>query len=115
EKFTYILFMSLIFRPGQFGAEVERVLGGGLVPGSLVLVGGDPGVGKSTLLLQIAALISEGNDTEDSARVIYVSGEESVEQIGNRADRLRIVAEDLFLYSSTDIEVHLLIMFFCLL
>ncbi|KAL2516278.1 ATP-dependent peptidase [Forsythia ovata] len=90
--------------PGIFGAEVERVLGGGLVPGSLVLVGGDPGVGKSTLLLQIAALISEGNDTEDSARVIYVSGEESVEQIGNRADRLRIETEDLFLYSSTDIE-----------
>ncbi|XP_052183049.1 uncharacterized protein LOC127795430 isoform X2 [Diospyros lotus] len=66
--------------PGLFGMEVARVLGGGLVPGSLVLVGGDPGVGKSTLLLQ------------------------SVEQIGNRADRMSICTEELFLYSSTDIE-----------
>ncbi|XP_062155909.1 uncharacterized protein LOC133863817 [Alnus glutinosa] len=89
---------------GPFGAEVSRVLGGGLVPGSLVLVGGDPGVGKSTLLLQIAALIAEGNDLGRPAPVVYVSGEESVEQIGNRADRLRIGAEELFLYSSTDVE-----------
>ncbi|XP_042048267.1 DNA repair protein RadA-like isoform X1 [Salvia splendens] len=84
---------------GEFGDEVERVLGGGLVPGSLVLVGGDPGVGKSTLLLQVAALIAEG-----IGRVLYVSGEESVEQIGNRADRLCIETEELFLHSSTDIE-----------
>ncbi|KAK6125147.1 hypothetical protein DH2020_041113 [Rehmannia glutinosa] len=90
--------------PGVFGAEVERVLGGGLVPGSLVLVGGDPGVGKSTLLLQIAALIAEGNDADVPARVIYVSGEESVEQIANRADRLCIRTEELFLHSNTDIE-----------
>ncbi|KAL2243280.1 uncharacterized protein LOC105157702 isoform X2 [Sesamum indicum] len=90
--------------PGVFGAEVERVLGGGLVPGSLVLVGGDPGVGKSTLLLQIAALIAEGNAADVPARAIYVSGEESVEQIGNRADRLCIKTEELFLYSSTNIE-----------
>ncbi|KAG6398039.1 hypothetical protein SASPL_139489 [Salvia splendens] len=84
---------------GEFGDEVERVLGGGLVPGSLVLVGGDPGVGKSTLLLQVAALIAE-----QIGRVIYVSGEESVEQIGNRADRLSIETEALFLHSSTDVE-----------
>ncbi|XP_042023193.1 DNA repair protein RadA-like [Salvia splendens] len=84
---------------GEFGDEVERVLGGGLVPGSLVLVGGDPGVGKSTLLLQVAALIAER-----IGRVIYVSGEESVEQIGNRADRLSIGTEELFLHSSTDVE-----------
>lgn len=90
--------------PGPFGAEVERVLGGGLVPGSLVLVGGDPGVGKSTLLLQIADLIALGNGADDPARVIYVSGEESVEQIGTRADRLSIQNEELFLHSSTDIE-----------
>ncbi|KAK4395183.1 DNA repair protein RadA [Sesamum angolense] len=119
--------------PGLFGAEVERVLGGGLVPGSLVLVGGDPGVGKSTLLLQIAALIAEGNAADVPARAIYVSGEEMlhmlpdivpyaeeaffsssvcnscfilvlVEQIGNRADRLCIKTEELFLYSSTNIE-----------
>ncbi|KAI6671841.1 hypothetical protein NL676_006726 [Syzygium grande] len=67
-------------RYGPFGEEVSRVLGGGLVPGSLILVGGDPGVGKSTLLLQ------------------------SVEQIGSRADRLSIGTEELYLYSSTDIE-----------
>ncbi|KAL8458412.1 hypothetical protein ACS0TY_036072 [Phlomoides rotata] len=90
--------------PGEFGAEVERVLGGGLVPGSLVLVGGDPGVGKSTLLLQIAALIAEGNGADAPGRVIYVSGEESVDQIGNRASRLCIETEELYLHASTDIE-----------
>ncbi|KAL7162555.1 hypothetical protein ACSBR2_042949 [Camellia fascicularis] len=89
---------------GLFGSEVARVLGGGLVPGCLVLVGGDPGVGKSTLLLQIAAIIAEGRDFGAPTPVVYVSGEESVEQIGNRADRLRIGTEELFLYSSTDIE-----------
>ncbi|XP_076926762.1 uncharacterized protein LOC143590050 [Bidens hawaiensis] len=89
---------------GLFGDEVSRVLGGGLVPGSLVLVGGDPGVGKSTLMLQVAALIAEGQELGKPAPVLYVSGEESVEQIGNRADRMEINAEELFLYSSTDIE-----------
>lgn len=89
---------------GHFGSEVSRVLGGGLVPGSLVLVGGDPGVGKSTLMLQIAALIAEGIEIGKAAPVLYVSGEESVEQIGNRADRMDISTEELFLYSSTDIE-----------
>ncbi|OWM76524.1 hypothetical protein CDL15_Pgr005488 [Punica granatum] len=89
---------------GLFGHEVSRVLGGGLVPGSLVLVGGDPGVGKSTLLLQIAAMISEGNDVGKPAPVVYVSGEESVEQICSRADRISIVTDELYLYSSTDIE-----------
>ncbi|XP_024971784.1 uncharacterized protein LOC112510553 isoform X2 [Cynara cardunculus var. scolymus] len=89
---------------GLFGTEVSRVLGGGLVPGSLVLIGGDPGVGKSTLMLQIAAIIAEGKEIGKPAPVLYVSGEESVEQIGNRADRMEISAEELFLYSSTDIE-----------
>ncbi|KAJ0075660.1 hypothetical protein Patl1_34019 [Pistacia atlantica] len=89
---------------GPFGNEVARVLGGGLVPGSLVLVGGDPGVGKSTLLLQMAAIIAEGRDVGECAPVVYVSGEESVEQIGNRADRMEIGAEELFLYCSTDVE-----------
>ncbi|GAB2293452.1 hypothetical protein Dimus_027652 [Dionaea muscipula] len=88
---------------GLFGMEVARVLGGGVVPGSLILVGGDPGVGKSTLLLQIAAIIAEGG-VGGPAPVLYISGEESVEQIGNRADRMVIDTEDLFLYSSTDIE-----------
>ncbi|XP_047335902.1 DNA repair protein RadA isoform X3 [Impatiens glandulifera] len=90
--------------PGTFGAEVARVLGGGVVPGSLVLVGGDPGVGKSTLLLQLASMIAEGCGNGQSAPVIYVSGEESVEQISDRADRMNIGTQDLFLYSSTEIE-----------
>lgn len=89
---------------GLFGNEVARVLGGGLVPGSLVLIGGDPGVGKSTLLLQMSAIIAEGHDLGEPSPVVYVSGEESVEQIGNRADRMMIATEELFLYSSTDIE-----------
>ncbi|KAJ0007524.1 hypothetical protein Pint_29649 [Pistacia integerrima] len=97
---------------GPFGNEVARVLGGGLVPGSLVLVGGDPGVGKSTLLLQMAAIIAEGRDVGECAPVVYVSGEESVEQIGNRADRMEIGAEELFLYCSTDVEVPVFIPIF---
>ncbi|KAF8031043.1 hypothetical protein BT93_D0277 [Corymbia citriodora subsp. variegata] len=82
---------------GPFGEEVSRVLGGGLMPG-------DPGVGKSTLLLQMAAIIAEGYDLGRTAPVVYVSGEESVEQIGSRADRLSIGTEELYLYPSTDIE-----------
>lgn len=89
---------------GTFGAEVARVLGGGVAPGSLILVGGDPGVGKSTLALQIAALIADSCDAGIAGPVVYVSGEESIEQIGNRADRLSIDTEELFLYSSTDVE-----------
>ena len=65
-------------------AEVDRLLGGGIVPGSLVLIGGEPGIGKSTLLLQTAASIKSGG------RVLYVSGEESGSQIRARADRLKI-------------------------
>ncbi|KAH9624078.1 hypothetical protein KSS87_004880 [Heliosperma pusillum] len=89
---------------GMLGLEVNRVLGGGVVPGSLILVGGDPGVGKSTLAIQMAALVAVSCDIRGAAPVLYISGEESVEQIGNRADRLSIDTEDLFLYSSTDIE-----------
>ncbi|XP_074285693.1 uncharacterized protein LOC141611139 [Silene latifolia] len=89
---------------GLLGLEVNRVLGGGVVPGSLILVGGDPGVGKSTLALQMAALVAVSSDVGGAAPVLYISGEESVEQIGNRADRLSIDTEELFLYSSTDIE-----------
>ncbi|KAE8718378.1 DNA repair protein RadA-like protein [Hibiscus syriacus] len=89
---------------GPFGSEVARVLGGDLVPGSLVLIGGDPGVGKSTLLLQVAALIAEGHDCDQPACVVYVSGEESVEQISSRAERMKIGANELYLYAGTDIE-----------
>ncbi|KAL2609548.1 hypothetical protein R1flu_028121 [Riccia fluitans] len=93
--------------PGDTGDEVGRVLGGGVVPGSLILVGGDPGVGKSTLLLQVAGLLAVDSNQEGPAPVLYVSGEESVEQISSRADRMEIVAHDLFLYSATDLELVL--------
>ncbi|KAG6545703.1 hypothetical protein Mapa_012888 [Marchantia paleacea] len=93
--------------PGDTGEEVGRVLGGGVVPGSLILVGGDPGVGKSTLLLQVAALLALESNLEGPAPVLYVSGEESVEQISSRADRMEISAHELFLYSATDLELVL--------
>ncbi|KAK8296719.1 hypothetical protein V6Z12_D05G141900 [Gossypium hirsutum] len=75
---------------GPFGTEVARVLGSGLVPGLLVLIGGDPGVGKSTLLLQTAALIADGHDSDRPASVVCVSGEESVEQISSRTKCMKI-------------------------
>ena len=77
-------------------AEFARVLGGGLVPGSLVLVGGDPGIGKSTLLLDVAATIANLHGT-----TLYVSGEESSRQIKMRADRMDVAAHDLFLVTET--------------
>lgn len=70
-------------------SELDRVLGGGLVPGSFILVGGDPGIGKSTLLLQMAGGLAENGKT-----VLYASGEESVEQTGLRAARLGIIEDD---------------------
>lgn len=78
--------------------ELDRVLGGGLVKGSLVLLGGEPGIGKSTLLLQICQHLCE----EQS--VLYVSGEESLRQIKLRAGRLGVDTEDLFLLAHTDAE-----------
>ncbi len=79
--------------------ELSRVLGGGIVPGSLMLVGGDPGVGKSTLLLQTAAKMAS-----DGRRVIYISGEESLKQIKLRADRIGEVSDELRFVSETDID-----------
>ena len=79
--------------------ELDRVLGGGLVQGSLVLVGGDPGVGKSTLLLQAL-----DGFARKGLPVLYVSGEESVEQVKLRADRLGIAAPDLYLLAETDFD-----------
>lgn len=76
--------------------EFSRVLGGGIVPGSLVLVGGDPGIGKSTLLLQIAADVANKHGA-----TLYVSGEESSRQIKMRADRMDVKAEELFLVTET--------------
>jgi DNA repair protein RadA/Sms len=79
--------------------EFDRVLGGGLVPGSLVLVGGDPGIGKSTLMLQILDRLAEGE-----RRGLYISGEESLEQIKLRSDRLGIRAENLWAVSEVVLE-----------
>ncbi len=82
--------------------EFSRVLGGGLVPGSLILVGGDPGIGKSTLLLEIAGLAANAHGS-----VLYVSGEESARQIKMRAERMRMDAQDLFLVTETNLHTIL--------
>lgn len=79
-------------------AELDRVLGGGVVPGSLVLVGGDPGIGKSTLLLQICRKLSQ------EEQVLYISGEESLAQIKLRADRMGSFSESFRLYCETNLE-----------
>ena len=78
--------------------ELDRVLGGGFVPGSVVLIGGDPGAGKSTLLLQVSAALTQ------QARVLYVSGEESPQQIAARASRLGAAAGDLIVVTETIVE-----------
>lgn len=78
--------------------EMARVLGGGLVPGSVVLVGGDPGIGKSTLLLQLAALMEPY-----AGPVLYVSGEESERQIKMRAERLGLAPQEVFLVTETEL------------
>ncbi len=77
-------------------AEFARVLGGGIVPGSLVLVGGDPGIGKSTLLLEVAGMVANQHGV-----TLYVSGEESSRQIKMRAERLQLTAHDLYLVTET--------------
>jgi DNA repair protein RadA/Sms len=79
--------------------EFDRVLGGGIVPGSLILIGGDPGIGKSTLLLQVADRLSGLGSP-----VLYVSGEESERQIKMRGERLGVRAEHLFLLPETNLE-----------
>ena len=78
--------------------ELDRVLGGGAVQGSLVLVGGAPGIGKSTLLLQICAYLGK------TLRILYVSGEESEKQIKMRADRLQVASDELYILSETDLS-----------
>ncbi|MEK7830061.1 MAG: ATPase domain-containing protein, partial [Acidobacteriota bacterium] len=79
-------------------AELDRVLGGGVVHGSLVLIGGDPGIGKSTLLLMAVDRLS--NDRS----ALYVSGEESLRQTKMRAERLGVTSENLHLFAETDLE-----------
>ncbi|HEX2280557.1 MAG TPA: DNA repair protein RadA, partial [Thermomicrobiales bacterium] len=82
--------------------EFSRVLGGGAVPGALVLVGGDPGIGKSTLLLQCASGIAEAGGP-----VLYVTGEESAQQVRLRADRLGLHSDDLFVMAETHLDTIL--------
>ena len=79
-------------------SELNRVLGGGLVKGSIVLIGGEPGIGKSTILLQICQYFGEEHS------ILYISGEESVRQIKLRAARLNVTTESLYLLSSNDVE-----------
>ncbi len=83
--------------PTGFG-EFDRVLGGGIVPGSVILIGGDPGIGKSTLLLQCAAALSKEH------AVLYATGEESVRQVADRARRLAVDADRLALVAETGVE-----------
>lgn len=80
-------------------SELDRVLGGGIVKGSLVLLGGDPGIGKSTILMQICSSL------ENSLKILYISGEESARQIKLRADRLGVSNPNLFVMTETDIEL----------
>lgn len=81
-------------------AELDRVLGGGIVPGSLVLVGGDPGIGKSTLLLQVCRKLADMKK-----KVLYISGEESLKQIKMRANRMGEFAESLYLLCETNLDI----------
>lgn len=80
--------------------ELDRVLGGGIVPGSLVLVGGDPGIGKSTLLLQVCQKLAD-----DGHEVLYISGEESLKQIKLRAERIGQFSDKLRLFCETNLEL----------
>jgi DNA repair protein RadA/Sms len=82
--------------------EFDRVLGGGIVPGSMVLIGGDPGIGKSTLLLQVAAHVAA-----DGRKVLYVSGEESARQVRLRAERLGTLRGDLYVLGETNLDAVL--------
>ena len=85
-------------RSGTGYAELDRVLGGGLVLGSVVLLSGEPGIGKSTLLLQICGVLSK------TRRVLYVSGEESSAQLRLRAKRLKVKSDELYIFTETDMD-----------
>ena len=81
-------------------SELDRVLGGGLVPGGVVLLGGQPGIGKSTLLLQAAGSVAKSSNSP----VLYISGEESDAQVALRASRIHTASENLYLYSGSNLE-----------
>ena len=92
-------------RPGSTGVgEFDRVLGGGLVPGAVVLVAGEPGIGKSTLLLDVAARAARAGE---GRTVLYVSGEESAAQVRLRAERIEAMAKTLYLAAETDLATVL--------
>ena len=96
---------EIIFRLKSGIGELDRVCGGGLVPGSVVLVGGDPGIGKSTLLLQATAHLASGVNKEGRpTRCVYISGEESVDQVRLRALRLGLADAAVDLASATNVR-----------
>ena len=88
-------------RRSSYIEELDRVLGGGLVPGSAVLIGGDPGIGKSTLLLQAAAKLAAG---PESGQVLYITGEESIQQVHLRGERIGALHPNLLLVSACELE-----------
>lgn len=90
---------SEVYRFSSGNLELDRVLGGGIVPGSLILLGGDPGIGKSTLLLQVAHYIAETGQ-----KVIYLSGEESLKQIRLRSIRMDINSDNIYLVNEPDVD-----------
>ncbi|MBN2647417.1 MAG: DNA repair protein RadA [Thiotrichales bacterium] len=90
--------LSVVPRIESGMSELDRVLGGGIVPGSVVLIGGDPGVGKSSLLLQVMCALST------RMAVLYVTGEESLQQVASRAKRMELPDEQLRLLTQTDVE-----------
>ena len=100
QVLSEVEFSEIERRPTGF-VELDRVLGGGLVPGSSVLIGGDPGAGKSTLLLQVMCALSE------KAEVLYVTGEESPQQVAMRARRLRLQVDRLKILAETSLEALL--------
>jgi DNA repair protein RadA/Sms len=98
KPITDVSTVAVASRSTRVG-EFDRVLGGGIVPGAVVLLSGEPGVGKSTLLLEVAA-----NTAKSGAKVLYVSGEESVGQIRLRAERTGAMTDHLYLASETDLS-----------
>lgn len=98
QKITDVVTEGFQRIPVPMG-ELARVLGGGIVPGSLVLIGGEPGIGKSTLLLQMAATLAQSAGT-----ILYVSGEESVQQTKMRAERLGLQPQSLYLLTETNLD-----------
>jgi len=85
----------------NYSTELNRVLGGGFVRGSVALIAGEPGIGKSTLLLQLASYVANN----DIGNVVYLSGEENMQQIVSRAHRLTLPTVNIYVLSDTDVDV----------